>query len=542
MRAAPRRLVLILGDQLAHDHPGLASFDPAQDRVLMIEAPGEAVRDGTQGSGLWSHKARIVLCLSAMRHFAHTIKAREWPLTYFPLERDGPASLCARLAEVLARLAPQELVLMAVGDWALAQDLAATAQAAGVPLTWLDDPHEWCSRQDFARWAKGRRQLRMEDFYRHMRRRTQVLMDGQAPVGGRWNFDADNRKGFGRQGPGVVPPPPRFAPDAITQEVMRLVQTHFADHPGSLAHFAWPVTREQALAALQDFVQHRLASFGPWQDAMWTDLPFGWHALLASSLNLHLLDPREVVAAALAAWRAQDLPLASVEGFVRQVLGWREFVRGVYWLDMPGMAQANALDHQRPLPPWYWDGRSRMACMRAAIGQTLAHGYAHHIQRLMITGQFALLAQVQPQALSRWYRSVYVDALEWVEMPNTLGMALHATGARMTSKPYVASGQYVARMSNYCQGCAYQSALRSGPQACPMTVLYWAYLLRHEATLAGNPRMSLVLAGLKKMGEDERRAILAQADALLAQDDLGQGLPAAAEPASLWDDSAPKIV
>lgn len=506
--SACRHVVLVLGDQLGWDSPALAGFDPAQDRLLMIEAPGEA-------QAVWSHRARIALFLSGMRHFANAAHRRGWPCHYVRLDApDQPPGLPERLALALRELQPQALHVLEAGEWRLAQAIEATAQALGVPLTVHEDDHFLCSRAEFARWARGRSELRMEFFYREMRRRHGVLMDGREPVGGRWNFDADNRQGYGRGGPGPVPEPLRPAPDRVTREVLALVAQQFPDHPGGLDDFAWPVTREDALAVLAHFIEHRLPQFGPWQDAMWAGLPFGWHALIASSLNLHLLHPREVVAAAESAWRERDLPLASVEGFIRQVLGWREFVRGVYWLEMPTMAQANHFAHQRPLPAWYWSGDTRMACMRSVVQQSLRHGYAHHIQRLMVTGQFALLAGLAPAEVSAWYRAMYVDAVEWVEMPNTLGMALHAMGPRMTSKPYVASGQYIDRMSNHCKTCPYQPALRHGPQACPVTVLYWDFLQRHEATLAANPRTALMVKHVQKMAPEERAAIAASAQAL----------------------------
>jgi deoxyribodipyrimidine photolyase-related protein len=313
----------------------------------------------------------------------------------------------------------------------------------------------------------------MESFYRTMRRETGVLMRGDQPEGGVWNFDRENRGSFGRHGPGTVPAPPRFEPDEITREVLALVQARFPDHPGSLASFAWPVTRAQARQALDAFIRDRLPGFGQHQDAMWIDQPVLWHSPLSSSLNLKLLDPREVIAAAERAWRERALSLAAVEGFIRQVLGWREFIRGVYWLDMPGLRSANHFRHGRPLPAWYWSGETRMNCMRQTLGQTLAHGYAHHIQRLMITGNSALLAGLSPQQVADWYLAVYVDAVEWAELPNTAGMALYANGGRFTSKPYAASGAYIRRMSNYCTGCGYRPQERTGPQACPITVLYW---------------------------------------------------------------------
>ncbi len=316
-----------------------------------------------------------------------------------------------------------------------------------------------------------------------------------------------------------MPEAAHFEPDEITRDVFALIESRFGDHPGSLDRFGWPVTREQALTALRRFVDERLDGFGAHQDAMWTGMPFGWHALLSSSLNLKLISPREVIDAALARHAARPVPLASLEGFVRQVIGWREFIRGMYWLDMPAMRDANRYGHARALPRWYWTGDTGMNCMRQCIGQTLERGYAHHIQRLMVTGQFALLAEVRPSEVADWYLAVYVDAVEWVELPNVVGMAIHAQGDRFTSKPYIASGAYIDRMSDYCRGCRYEPSRRvddvdaSGRErlACPVTTLYWHFLDRHRDALAANPRTLMMVRNLDRLPSDERAAIARQA-------------------------------
>ncbi len=496
-----RRLVLVLGDQLTFDNPALQGFDPALDRVVMIEAVSE-------GNVVWSHKARIALFLSAMRHFCNEVHRRGWPYSYLRIEdADIPLSFSERLMTVLQALQPEMMQICEPGEWRMLQQVQDTAAAAGVPLQCLPDTHFMCSRDDFARWAGDKKELRMEFFYRDMRRRHGVLIEGREPVGGQWNFDADNRQGYPKGGPGDIPPPARFEPDRITTQVFEVVEQQFAGHPGSLAHFGWPVTREQALQALGLFIDTRLPHFGPHQDAMWTDTPWGWHALVSAALNLHLLDPREVVAAAEAAYRERDLPLASVEGFIRQVLGWREFIRGVYWLDMPRLKEANHYGYARALPAWYWTGQTRMACMKDVIGQTLEYGYAHHIQRLMVTGQFGVLAEIDPKQVCDWYLAMYVDAIEWVELPNTAGMALFANGGRFTSKPYIASGQYIKRMSNYCSGCAYRPEQRTGDDACPVTTLYWNFLDKHEATLMRNPRTALMAKNIGRLEPAERASI-----------------------------------
>ena len=280
-----------------------------------------------------------------------------------------------------------------------------------------------------------------------------------------------------------------------------MVERHFADHPGSLHSFAWPVTRAQALQALDDFIAHRLPHFGRWQDAMWPGQPWLWHSALSAAMNLKLLNPREVVAAAEAAYRAGAVPLESAEGFIRQVLGWREYVRGIYWTRMPAYAEVNALDARQDLPAFYWSGDTPMACLADAITQTLAHGYAHHIQRLMVTGLYALLLGVEPRQVHAWYLAVYVDAVEWVELPNTIGMSQYADGGLMASKPYAASGRYIERMSagRLCATCRYDPGQRLGERACPYTLLYWDFLLRHADRFARNPRIVTQVRAAQKL-------------------------------------------
>jgi deoxyribodipyrimidine photolyase-related protein len=515
-----RHLILILGDQLDESSSAFDDIDLERDVVLMIEALEESTH-------VWSHKARTTIFLSAMRHFAAGLQSRGIRVDYRTLERDGDASLADGLAKAIEKHQPESVIGVEPGDLRVRASLDDAIKSIATharihwakgdkpSIKWLEDRHFLCSGPQFRKWAGRSASLRMEFFYRTLRRQYKVLMDGDEPVGGKWNFDAENRKGFGKAGPQNLPLPPSFEPDDITRQVIAAVEQHFGDHPGDLSGFDWPVTRAQALAALDDFIEHRLPQFGVHQDAMWTDMPFGWHALLSSSLNLKLLNPLEVIVAAEKAWREKDLDLASVEGFIRQILGWREFMRGVYFLDMPGLKTANHFDHQNPLPGWYWTGETKMNCMRQCIGQTLANGYSHHIQRLMVTGMFGITAQIAPQQVCDWYLAVYVDAVEWVELPNTAGMALFADGGRFTSKPYVASGAYIRRMSNYCDGCAYDPQTRTGPEACPITTLYWNFLDRHEAAFANNPRTGLMVKNLQRMTPQERRAVRERASEML---------------------------
>lgn len=508
-----RHLVLVLGDQLDLEASGFDDFDPAQDAVWMAEVMEESTH-------VWSSRPRTVMFLTAMRHFAQALRQAGRPLHYTRLDDTGNAgSLAAQLRQDIARLKPAALVMTAPGDWRVLQAMKDVAQQCGLGLEIREDRHFYCSVREFAAHARGRKTLRMEYFYREMRSRHRVLMRdaaGREPEGGQWNFDAENREAFGAGGPGSVPPPARFPPDDVTREVIELVKNRLPDHPGQLDDFAWPVNRAQALQALQRFVAERLPLFGRYQDAIWPGEPWLYHAHLAAAMNLKLLNPREVVDAAVAAWRDGRAPLASVEGFVRQILGWREYVRGIYWTRMPGYAELNELQATEDLPDWYWTGRTDMACLRDAITQTLQHGYAHHIQRLMVTGLYALLLGVQPAQVHAWYLAVYVDAVEWVELPNTLGMSQYADGGLMASKPYAATGKYLQRMSPCCKGCRYDPAERTGEAACPFTTLYWDFLMRHERRLAANQRMALQVKNLARLDEAERQAVRERATAIRA--------------------------
>ena len=506
MPAAPiRHLVIVLGDQLEHGSTAFDGFDPAQDLVWMAEVVQESTH-------VWSAKPRTAIFLSAMRHFASELRERGLPLRYTQLQdADNSGTLAGELQRAITDLQPQALILTAPGDWRVLQALRGVALQAGLPLQLRDDTHFFSTVREFAAHAKGRQQLRLEYWYRALRQKHGVLMDGKQPAGGQWNFDADNRESFGKTGPQNVPAPFFVEPDAITREVIELVHQRFADHPGSLDSFAWPVTRADALRALDNFIAQRLPLFGQFEDAMWAGEVWLWHSQLSAALNLKLLNPREVVAAAEAAYRNGHAPLAAVEGFVRQILGWREYMRGIYWTQMPGYLERNALEAQAPLPAWYWTGETEMACLREAITQTLAHGYAHHIQRLMVTGLYALLLGVRPQAVHAWYLSVHVDAVEWVELPNTLGMSQYGDGGLLGSKPYVATGRYIQRMSNHCSGCRYDPAQSTGPKACPFTTLYWDFLMRHEPMLRQNPRMAMQMKNLDRLAPEVRSAITEQA-------------------------------
>jgi len=505
-----RRLLIVLGDQLDADSAAFDGFDPQCDLVWMAELPEESTH-------VWSHKVRISYFLSAMRHFAETLKTRAMPLHYLRLGEHPHSGFDAALQAQIESTGPEQLVVVQPGDHRTLKTLGQVSEQTGVPLEVRPDRHFLFDLDGFRSWLAGRKAPRLEHYYRAARKQSGLLMDGKDPQGGSWNFDRQNRKPFGRGGPGRIPEPLRFAPDAITDAVFKDVEQHFAGHPGSLAHFDWPVTAEQAEAALEDFVRHRLPAFGAFQDALWTGEPLLYHSRLAAAMNLKLISPRVVLDAAVAAGERGDAPLASVEGFVRQILGWREYVRGLYWTQMPDYLEWNHLDAQAALPDFYWTGETEMHCLSETIRQTLDYGYAHHIQRLMVTGLFALLLGVQPRQVHAWYLAVYVDAVEWVELPNVLGMSQFADGGLMASKPYVASGKYIQRMSNYCSSCPFDPADASSEKACPFTTLYWDFLMRHQERFRDHPRAGMQWRNLDRLKDEQRSRIRSHAEAIRQQ-------------------------
>ena len=500
-----RNLVVVLGDQLNADSSAFDGFDSSRDTVWMAEVAEESTH-------VWTHKARIVMFLSSMRHFRDELILRGLNVHYRQLDdQNNKHSLVAELRSAICRYAPEKIIITEPGEWRVLEKLKNLAAEMNVEIEIRVDRHFFCSQKEFADYARGRKQLRLEYFYRKMRRKHGVLMKGDQPEGGKWNYDNLNRGTFGRQGPKQVPSTKCFKIDETTREVIELVQQRFADHPGQVAAFDWPVTRNQALQSLSDFIEFRLAKFGLYQDAMWSDMPYLYHSRLSAALNLKLISPREVIEEAINAYKSELAPLSSVEGFVRQILGWREFVRGIYWYLMPDYLQKNTLQATHALPSFYWNGKTEMSCLQQTIKQTLQYGYAHHIQRLMVTGLFALLLGVDPQAVHQWYLAVYVDAVEWVELPNSLGMSQYADGGIMASKPYIASGKYIQRMSNYCSSCCYDPAKSVGDDACPFTILYWDFLERHNEILRTNPRMSFQLKNLSRKEASEMEALRKQA-------------------------------
>jgi deoxyribodipyrimidine photolyase-related protein len=498
-----RNLVFLLGDQLSPAMSSLAGADPEQDVILLCEVDAETryVRH---------HRKKIVFILSAMRHFAEELRGLGYRVDYVRLDDAGnTGSFTGELARAVERHRPEGIRVTEPGEWRVLEMMKGWQETVGCPVEILPDERFLCSREEFRRWADGRKQWRMEHFYRDMRRRTGLLMEGDKPLGGRWNFDAENRQ----------PAAPdlfaashaRFPPDQTTQDVIALVEARHADHFGSLDGFRFAVTQADAEKALDAFIDHHLKDFGTYQDAMLQSDPFLHHSLLSFYINVGLLDPMAVCRRAERACLEGNAPLNAAEGFIRQIIGWREYVRGVYWLAMPGYREMNALHATRPLPDFYWTAETDMACLKAVITQTRDEAYAHHIQRLMITGNFAMLIGVRPVEIHEWYLEVYADAFEWVELPNVIGMSQFADGGLLGSKPYAAGGNYINRMSDYCGTCRYDVRQRTGESACPFNALYWHFLDRNRETLGSNQRLGPVYSSWQRTKSEQRRDVLASA-------------------------------
>ena len=464
------------------------------------------------------HKQKIALTFAAMRGFARRLESRGVTVRYVRIDDpNNTHSIAGELHRALDGRPFEAVAITECGEWRLAQALSAFAGVAGVPIDIREDRRFICSHDRFGRWASGKSQLRMEFFYREMRKDTGLLLDDGKPVGGQWNYDAENRKKLPK-GLGT-PDRLRVPPDDVTRGAIADVTRLFPDHFGELDEFGWPTTAEQAEDILADFLSNILPGFGDWQDAMAQGEPWMWHGMISTSLNLGLLDPLDVCRRAETEYREGRAPLNAVEGFIRQILGWREFVRGIYWLKVPEYRQRNALDADRTLPWFYWSGGTDMACVADVVATTRTHAYAHHIQRLMVTGNLAMLLGVHPDEVDDWYMTVYADAYEWVEMPNTRGMATFADGGIVGSKPYAASGAYIDRMSDYCGGCRYDVKARSGEGACPFNRLYWGFLERNRAWLGDNVRLAMPYRTLDGFGPEKRKNLLAEAEA--AREALG---------------------
>ncbi len=509
-------LIPILGDQLSLDLSSLEGADPANAVLLLMEVADETTY-------VRHHKRKIAYILSAMRHHAEALRVAGWTVDYVKLDaRGNSGSFSGEVARAVKRHKAKRIVVTHSGEWRVQAMLESWHDRFDLPVEIRHDTRFVAPPGFFDSWAEDRKQLRMEFFYREMRRLTGLLMTPASvgaglgnPEGGQWNYDAENRKPA--EADLLMPKLPHFPPDAITQEVLALVAKRFADHVGSLDDFGIAVTAEQAIKTQAHFLKHCLPRFGDFQDAMLTGVPYLYHAHLSFYINSGLLDPLALCRAAEAEYRAGRAPLNAVEGFIRQIIGWREYVRGIYWWAGPEYGTRNFLEAKRRLPGWYWTGETDMHCLKEAIGQTIDLAYAHHIQRLMVTGNFALLIGADPDDVDRWYLEVYADAYEWVEQPNTRGMILFGDGGLLGSKPYAASGAYINRMSDYCGHCRYDVNQRVGPDACPFNALYWDFLIRNREKLGRNQRLQMPYRNWDRMKGETQKALRAQAAEFLAE-------------------------
>lgn len=502
-----RNIIFVLGDQLSLNLRGLRDANPNQDAILMCEVRAETDYVG-------HHKKKIAFLFSAMRHFAADLEDRGFSVRYVKLtDPDNSGSFTGELSRAIDDLKPEKVMLTEPGEWRVLNAFNDWQKSSNVPLDICPDDRFICPINEFISWAEGRKTLRMEYFYRDMRRRTGLLMNGDDPEGGKWNYDAENRKPASDDL--FMPKPIRFRADDITNDVLDLVESEFPENFGTLRPFHFAVTREEALRALRQFIDEALPCFGDYQDAMLTGQSFLYHSILSPYINAGLLDPLEVCKKAEKAYYDGKAPLNCVEGFIRQIIGWREYVRGIYWHSGPEYTSSNALKADRPLPWFYWSAETKMHCMSAVVEQTREEAYAHHIQRLMITGNFALIAGIDPHELHEWYLAVYADAFEWVEAPNTVGMSQFADGGKLASKPYASSGAYISRMSDYCDTCHYSVSKKTGEGSCPFNSLYWHFLDRNREKLGQNGRLQRAYANWDRMSRDKRADYLKTAETYL---------------------------
>lgn len=477
--------------------------DPAHSVILMMEVMEEA-------SYVPHHPKKIAFVLSAMRHFAQELCEMGWTVDYVALDDpSNTGTFTDEVARAINRHSITNISLTEPSEFRVEDSVRRWEDEFGVGVHVHMDDRFVCSREEFAQWAEGRKSLRMEYFYREMRKKTGLLMNEGKPEGGKWNFDSENRKPAATNL--FMPRPRQFVPDAITQEVLQLVAARFSENFGSLDDYWFGASRSDAEDVLESFLSEALPQFGSFQDAMLEGQSFLYHAVISLYLNIGLLSPLSVCRRVEEEYRAGRVPINSAEGFIRQIIGWREYVRGIYWREMPGYHKRNHLDAHRSLPSFYWNGETQMNCLRACISQTRDEAYAHHIQRLMITGNFALLAGIDPEQLHEWYLAVYADAFEWVELPNTLGMSQFADGGLLASKPYASSGAYIDKMSDYCSGCRYSVKVKEGEQACPFNYLYWDFIARHEERFKNNPRMAMIVRSYGKFGSEKKSQIAADA-------------------------------
>ncbi|MGM7319251.1 cryptochrome/photolyase family protein [Idiomarina sp. ST10R2A5] len=505
---------LVLGDQLNVRH---SWFRQKEQGVLYVMMELKQETDYVV-----HHRQKVLAFFSAMRAFANALDSAGHRLHYIKLDdSDNQQSLTQNLEYIMAQNKRAILECQQPDEYRLDHQLRSWAGARSIKLNWYDTEHFLTARDSLREYFPDSKNYLMETFYRKVRQQYDILMENGRPVGGRWNYDEENQKKIpANQG---VEPPLVFSNDVSDIDTLLQkchIQTMGKASPNQLI---WPVNRQQSQQLLEHFCQFGLPNFGRYQDTMATADTLKeahwslYHSRLSFSLNTKMLHPLEVVKAAVNTWseNQESISIAQIEGFCRQIIGWREFVRGIYWAHMPDYKNLNALDHNKPLPHFYWTGDTKMNCLHHSIEQSLEYAYAHHIQRLMITGNFALLAGVSPDALDDWYLGIYIDAIEWVEMPNTRGMSQYADNGLIATKPYIASANYMQKMGHYCKECYYDPKKKSGDKACPFNSLYWHFIERHKEQFKDNHRMRMMYQVWGKKTNEEQQALLKQAEIYL---------------------------
>lgn len=524
--------VWILEDQLSPELSSLASASP--------DAPVLLVESRRAFSLVPYHKKRLAFLVSAMRHFAEELRAGGRAVHEYTLARRPYLDSLSALRHFIESTGIRSFVVTEPSEFHTRAWMQTLPARLGIEIRFVPNNLFLTDRAEFRDWVRAVKKPVMEHFYRRMRVRYRVLMDGQQPVGGQWNLDHENRKPAPRGL--LVPPPPAFAPDSMTQEALVSVDGMFPAHPGNTQGFNLPVTRTDARKALASFLRSRLPRFGEFEDAMLTGQPVLFHSFLSPLINVGLLSPMECIRGACAELEAGRAPLNSVEGFVRQILGWREYMYGMYWAFMPDYRDRNARGDTRPLPDFFWTAEAEMNCLRQTIGQVVEMAYSHHIQRLMVICNFSTLAGLSPQAVNEWFLAMYVDSHDWVVTPNVIGMGMNADGGLVATKPYVSSAAYIKRMSDYCDGCRFDPKARTGSRACPFNFLFWTFLDRYRAHFERNPRMGMMLKNLSRVPEDEREAMRRARNAFLRGMDRGVRTESAPPLATAQDDAAPRRV
>lgn len=503
-----KTLRLLLGDQLNSQY---SWFDEVNSNVVYVMAEMRQETDYVK-----HHVQKVAAFFLSMRNFSEELTKRGHQVVYYKIsDANNPHNLEQLVLDLVEKNKIEQFEYQFPDEYRLDEQLKSICEKLTIPTKAVDSEHFYTSRNELADFFKGKKQLLMESFYRMMRKKHDVLMVGDQPLDGKWNFDHNNRNQYKNEVP--IPFPLEFHKNV--GEIIAEIEAQNVNTFGSIdaENFSWPTSRNESLQLIDYFCEHLLAHFGTYQDSLFSGHKFLFHSRLSFAMNSKMISPKEVVDAVILYYyqNQETIELAEVEGFVRQIIGWREYVRGIYWKEMPNYAQMNALENYNPLPEFFWTGKTKMKCMQHSISQSLTESYTHHIQRLMVIGNFSLLAQLHPDEVDAWYLGVYIDAIEWVEMPNTRGMSQYADGGIVATKPYVSSGSYINKMSNYCGSCHYKVKEKLGEKACPFNSLYWHFLDEKKHHFANNQRMSMMLALLRKMKPEELAATKEKAITIL---------------------------